>query len=73
MKKPSFEECLKRLEEAVAQLESGELSLDASLKLFEEGVEASKRCAEIIAQARTRIEQLVKESDESFRLEPLEE
>ena len=73
MKKRSFEECLKRLEEAVSQLESGELSLDASLKLFEEGVEASKRCAEILAQARTRIDQLVKESDESFRLEPVEE
>ena len=73
MGRSSFEQCLKRLENAVAQLEEGELSLDSSLKLFEEGIEASKQCAEMLARARTRIQQLVKESDESFRLESLDQ
>ena len=44
MPKPTFEECLKHLEDAVTQLEERELSLEASLKLFEEGIEASKQC-----------------------------
>lgn len=73
MAKLDFEECLKRLEDAVTQLEEGELSLDASLKLFEEGIQASKQCAELLAQASAHIEQLVKESDEDFRLEPLDQ
>ena len=73
MAKPSFEECLKRLESAVTRLEENDLSLDSSLKLFEEGIQASKQCADMLAEARSRIERLVKESDESFRLEPLDE
>ena len=73
MAKPSFEEFLKRLENAVKRLEEIELSLDASLKLFEEGIQASKQCAEMLAEARSRIERLAKEGDGSFRLESLDQ
>ena len=40
----NFETALKRLEEIVAQLEKGNIDLDKSLKLFEEGVELVKLC-----------------------------
>jgi exodeoxyribonuclease VII small subunit len=41
---PSFEESLKRLETVVDQLEKGELSLEESLKLFEEGMNLTANC-----------------------------
>ena len=41
-KKPSFEVALKNLEEIVSKMEEGELSLDQSLKKFEEGIERSE-------------------------------
>jgi exodeoxyribonuclease VII small subunit len=42
MESKSFEENLERLKELVKQLQSGELTLDESLKVFEEGVKLSK-------------------------------
>ena len=37
--KPTFEEALKRLEQIVERMEKGDLGLDGSLSLFEEGIE----------------------------------
>lgn len=73
MAKARFEECLKRLEHAIARLEEDDLSLETSLELFEEGIQASKQCAEMLAQARARIEKLVNEGERGFRLQPLDE
>ena len=42
MEEKSFEENLERLKELVRSLQSGELSLDESLKVFEEGIKLSK-------------------------------
>ncbi|MEX2604492.1 MAG: exodeoxyribonuclease VII small subunit [Gracilimonas sp.] len=54
----SFEEALKQLESIVAQLENEDITLEDSVKLYEEGVKLSKFCAEILEQAELRIEQV---------------
>jgi len=52
---------LKRLEEIVAKLESGNLPLDNSLKLFEEGVKLVRFCNERLAEAQQKVELLTKD------------
>lgn len=54
----SFEEALKKLELIVEQLEDEEITLEDSVKLYEEGVQLSKFCTEILEQAELRIEQV---------------
>ncbi|HID94745.1 MAG TPA: exodeoxyribonuclease VII small subunit [Candidatus Latescibacteria bacterium] len=72
MASKSFEDSLHRLEEIVRRLETGDLSLEESLNLFEEGVKASRECGQFLQQAKKRVLQLVKESGGTFRLEMLE-
>ncbi|HET8865654.1 MAG TPA: exodeoxyribonuclease VII small subunit [Gracilimonas sp.] len=52
----SFEEALKKLESIVEQLEDEDITLEDSVKLYEEGVKMSKFCTEILEQAELRIE-----------------
>jgi exodeoxyribonuclease VII small subunit len=59
----SYEDSLKRLEEIVQRLESGQLSLDESLQLFEEGTQLTKVCGKRLTEAELRIEKLVGEDD----------
>ncbi|MAO66424.1 MAG: exodeoxyribonuclease VII small subunit [Balneola sp.] len=54
----SFEEALNKLESIVEQLEDQEITLEDSVKLYEEGVRMSKFCTEILEQAELRIEQV---------------
>ncbi|MGN8225546.1 exodeoxyribonuclease VII small subunit [Gracilimonas sp. BCB1] len=54
----SFEEALKKLESIVEQLEDEEITLEDSVKLYEEGVKMSQFCTEILEQAELRIEQV---------------
>lgn len=61
-----FEISLKKLEEAVTRLESGELSLDDSLKVFEEGIKHAAICSRKLNDAETRVELLLKQRDGSF-------
>jgi len=56
----TFEENLARLEEVVRLLEEGNLTLDRSLELYEEGVGAYKRCHQMLQEAEGKIRQLVK-------------
>ena len=60
-KELKFEDGLKRLEEIVAKLESGNLPLDDSLKLFEEGVKLVRFCNERLAEAQQKVEILTKD------------
>jgi exodeoxyribonuclease VII small subunit len=60
--RPSFEEALKKLETIVKELENEDVTLEDSVKLYEEGVKMSKFCTEILEQAELRIEQ-VNEAD----------
>jgi len=61
-----FETSLKKLEEAVNRLESGELSLDDSLKVFEEGVRHASLCSRKLNEAQRKVELLLKRKDGSF-------
>ena len=61
-----FETSLKKLEEAVNRLESGELSLDDSLKVFEEGVRHASLCSRKLNEAQKKVELLLKRKDGSF-------
>lgn len=59
--KSSFEKDFERLEEIALKLESGEITLDESLKLFEEGVQISKRLIQTLNDAELKINQLKKD------------
>lgn len=54
-----FEDALVRLEEIVEELEKGELSLDETLKIFEEGIRMSKNCSQQLNEAELKVEKLV--------------
>ncbi len=68
----SFEEAIERLERIVELLEKGELPLEESLKLFEEGVSLYKFCNEKLDDVEQKIETLVEERGE-IRIIPEEE
>lgn len=67
---PSFEESLKKLESIVDKLEKGDLSLEDSLKLFEEGVGLSAACKKEIETAEGKVQILIKQRDGSLKTEP---
>lgn len=69
---PSFEESLKRLETVVDQLEKGELTLEESLKLFEEGVNLTANCKKELDDAEGKVQMLVKQRDGSLKAEPFD-
>ncbi|HEY2963998.1 MAG TPA: exodeoxyribonuclease VII small subunit [Pyrinomonadaceae bacterium] len=58
----SFEASLESLEEIVHQLESGDLPLEKSLELFEQGIRLSRECQERLGQAERRIEVLLRDN-----------
>jgi exodeoxyribonuclease VII small subunit len=64
-----FEKALARLETIVSELERGELSLDESLKIFEEGVKLSKTCLKMLDDAERKVEILVQDKDGRKRLQ----
>lgn len=55
-----FEKKLSRLEEIVQKMESGDLSLEESLKLFEEGIKHSRECHEQLTKAEEKVKLLLK-------------
>lgn len=59
---PKFEECLQRLEVIVREMERGELPLEVSLKLFEEGVALSSSCRNELEEAEGKVEILLKQN-----------
>lgn len=54
-----FEKKLNRLEEIVQKMEQGELSLDESMKLFEEGVKLTRDCQSQLTKAEAQVKKLV--------------
>lgn len=67
---PSFEESLNQLESIVEELEKGDLSLEASLKLFEQGVGLSAACKQELDAAEGKVQTLVRQRDGSLKPEP---
>lgn len=68
----TFEQAFEELQEVVAGLESGELSLEDSLRLFERGQALADRCSQLLEQAELRLRQLVPDERGGYREENLE-
>jgi len=60
-----FEASLAELQQEVKKLESGELTLEESLKSFEKGMELAKECQKFLETAEKKVELLVKKSNSS--------
>ena len=59
---PTFEEALQQLEQTVQKLEKGELPLEESLKLYEDGIRLSRLCHAKLEEAEGKIEMLLKDA-----------
>jgi exodeoxyribonuclease VII small subunit len=66
-----FEECLERLEKIVQELEKGEVPLEKSLTLFEEGMQLSAACRKELDEAEGKVEILLKQNGR-MQSEPFE-
>lgn len=68
----NFEASLEHLERIVRELERGDLPLEKSLELFEQGVKLSRACQERLQQAERRIEILTRDSQGRAAVRPFE-
>ncbi len=73
MSENDFEKALNRLSAIVSSLEKGDLPLEESLQLFEEGVKLSRYCSDRLEEAERRIDVLVKGKGGKTTEEPFEE
>ena len=67
-----FEDCLTRLEQIVGSLEAGNLPLEDSLKVFEEGIQLARHCARYLDEAERRIELLAKDDTGGITTRPFD-
>ena len=72
MAEPKFEKDLEKLEKIVESLEEGGLSLDVSLKKFEEGIGLAQRCEKALSAAEKKIEKLTRARDGSLKTSSLD-
>lgn len=68
----SFEASLEALEQIVQQLEQGDLPLEKSLELFEQGIGLSRQCQDRLNQAERRIEILLRDNQGRTTVSPFE-
>ena len=68
-----FESSLEKLEEIVAELESGDLPLEKSIKAFEEGIKLTRHCQNLLSKAELKIQKLLETNDGSIDLEAFDE
>jgi len=73
MPEKKFEEAMQRLEEIVQSLDSGDLPLEESLKIFEEGMKLVGFCNSKLDEAEKKVSLLVKESDGQLKEKPFDE
>lgn len=66
-RKGRFEEALNKLEKIVSKLENGDISLEESLKLFEDGIRLSRFCNQKLDEVEKRVEILLKNKDGEIR------
>ena len=64
MAKEKFEESLERLEDIVRKMEAGDMTLEESLKAFEEGIKLARLCSRRLDEAERRVEILLKQEEE---------
>lgn len=65
----NFEQSLKQLETIVAQMERGDVSLEDSVKLFEEGTKLAEQCKQQLAEAEGKVEILIKQRNGAMKRE----
>jgi exodeoxyribonuclease VII small subunit len=70
MPKEKFEEALNKLEKIVSKLEEGDIPLEESLKLFEEGIRLSRFCNQKLDEAEKKVEILLKDKNGAVRPRP---
>jgi exodeoxyribonuclease VII small subunit len=70
LKVKDFESALKSLEDIVVRLETGDLALDKSLELFEEGVRISRFCSTKLEEAERKVETLIRSGDGTVKEVP---
>jgi len=68
-KKMTFEESMSRLEQIVRAMERGDVALEESLKLFQEGTELVKNCGKLLDEAQLQVNKIMVAADGS----PVEE
>ena len=72
IKPKNFETSLEELERVVRELEQGDLTLEKSLELFEQGVKLSRECQERLTQAERRIEILMRDNQGRATVRPFD-
>jgi exodeoxyribonuclease VII small subunit len=72
MPKERFEDALSKLEKIVAKLEEGDVPLEESLKLFEEGIRLSRLCNQKLDEAEKKVEILLKNKEGVLRPHPFD-
>ena len=72
MAKERFEDALSKLEKIVAKLEGGDVPLEESLKLFEEGIRLSRICNQKLDEAEKRVEILLKNKEGVLKPQPFD-
>ena len=68
----NFEKSLRRLDEIMAELEGEQIGLDASLKLFEEGIELLRSASAELDKAETKVQLLLERSEGGFELREMD-
>jgi exodeoxyribonuclease VII small subunit len=72
MGEKKFEDAMERLEQIVEGLEGGDLSLEESLKIFEEGMNLVNFCSKKLEEAEQKVTILIKESEGKYSQQPFE-
>ena len=72
MTEKKFEEAMERLENIVESLESGDLSLEESLKIFEEGMKLVNFCSKKLEEAEQKVSMLIKDQNGKYTQQPFE-
>jgi len=72
-KAPSFEEGMQRLEELVQKLSAGDLALEESIQMYEQGTALAKELEQLLAQHRRRIEMIDPDTAEIKTFEGIED
>jgi exodeoxyribonuclease VII small subunit len=63
MSKLTFENAVKKLEQTVKELESGELPLDKTLSLYEDGIKLTAYCEKLLKEAEIKISKLIQDEN----------
>jgi len=72
MPKERFEDALNKLEKIVSQLEEGDIALEESLRLFEEGIRLSRFCNQKLDEAEKKVEILLKDKKGMLKTRPFD-